>query len=348
MLETVVGQLPARKLEYSYSDTPFIDTVIFSNSNNTNTASDHGRSSFESGTQRQVISRQGQRRTDPHRERERERERGRSKEREREDLESEDEGEFISAGEEGGGEELDMGELSDSPSSVHTSSRPVTPSHPAPHPLPGAIHIPRVAGSGPGSKLTNSGSPSNNSPPSVNGPSANEGVFTLAHKAEKILGLVPGTLGHARACLENARDEVRRTAESKSPTPEPPFPGYSFSGPNPTAFASASAYSNGNGNNGNPSAPAPAPAPAPGMRDRIQTRARKAMSVAGFPGYSYNGSSFNGSSKMNGVVVGIGGKEEEERRERRRKAADGVLYWQREVARLEKEAEAAMGGGSKR
>jgi hypothetical protein len=38
---------------------------------------------------------------------------------------------------------------------------------------------------------------------------------------------------------------------------------------------------------------------------------------------------------MPNVVVGIGGKEEAEMRERRRRAVDGVLYWQKEVARLE-------------
>jgi hypothetical protein len=35
------------------------------------------------------------------------------------------------------------------------------------------------------------------------------------------------------------------------------------------------------------------------------------------------------------VVIGIGGREELILRERRRRAVDGVLYWQKEVARLE-------------
>ncbi|OCF31133.1 hypothetical protein I316_07265 [Kwoniella heveanensis BCC8398] len=340
MLETVVGQLLARRLEYSYSDTPFIDTVIISNSN-TNPGSAACRSSHESSHQRRhVFGRQGQRSTD----------RDRNKERfnSREDLE----GEHNSAEEQ---EDLDsdMAELSDSRSSVHTSSRPVTPSNPIPH--PGAIHILR-GGSSHTSKPSNSGSLSNNSPPgNGSGPAgAGEGVFTLAHKAEKILGLVPGTLGHARACLENARDEVRRTADSKSPTPEPLLPGYSFSGSNPTTSANAKTNNNGHAHghaNSNSTGSATAPAPAPGMRDRIQTRARKAMSVAGFPGYSshsHSSSHDSGSSKMNGVVLGIGGREEEERRERRRKAADGVIYWQREVARLEEEAEAAMAAHGRR
>jgi hypothetical protein len=50
-------------------------------------------------------------------------------------------------------------------------------------------------------------------------------------------------------------------------------------------------------------------------------RARKAMSVS--------------LGSMPNVVIGIGGKEELLSRERRRRAVDGVLYWQREVERLE-------------
>jgi hypothetical protein len=51
------------------------------------------------------------------------------------------------------------------------------------------------------------------------------------------------------------------------------------------------------------------------------SRARKAMSVS--------------LSHMPNVVVGLGGREEMILRERRRRAVDGVLYWQKEVARLE-------------
>ena len=40
-------------------------------------------------------------------------------------------------------------------------------------------------------------------------------------------------------------------------------------------------------------------------------------------------------SHMPNVVVGLGGKDEVILRERRRRAVDGVLYWQKEVARLE-------------
>ena len=50
-------------------------------------------------------------------------------------------------------------------------------------------------------------------------------------------------------------------------------------------------------------------------------RARKAMSVS--------------LANMPNVVIGIGGREELVLRERRRRAVDGVLYWQKEVARLE-------------
>jgi len=51
------------------------------------------------------------------------------------------------------------------------------------------------------------------------------------------------------------------------------------------------------------------------------SRARKAMSVS--------------LGNMPNVVIGIGGREELVLRERRRRAVDGVLYWQKEVARLE-------------
>lgn len=75
-------------------------------------------------------------------------------------------------------------------SSVKTSSRPVTPSHPPPSP----VYI------------------------SIKGSPESE-ISKLANKAEKILGLTPGTLAHAQACLENARDEVRRITLSPSPEP---------------------------------------------------------------------------------------------------------------------------------
>jgi hypothetical protein len=57
------------------------------------------------------------------------------------------------------------------------------------------------------------------------------------------------------------------------------------------------------------------------------SRAAKAMSVS--------------LGSMPNVVIGIGGREELESRERRRRAVDGVLYWQREVERLEAVEKAA-------
>lgn len=59
------------------------------------------------------------------------------------------------------------------------------------------------------------------------------------------------------------------------------------------------------------------------------TRARKAMSIV-IPGAAHDG-----HGRVPNVVVGHGGEEEQVAREKRRKAVDGVLYWQREVARLE-------------
>ncbi|WVQ62256.1 uncharacterized protein L199_000395 [Kwoniella botswanensis] len=171
----------------------------------------------------------------------------------REELESEDE--FTSVDEE-------MDELSDSRSS-HTSSRPVTPSQRHPISIPTSSRMNRKARS--------------TSPPGhYHSP---DGIFTLAHKAERILGLVPGTLGHAKACLENAKDEIKRLAELDKSSPVQAYLPYHLT------------------------------------KD-----------------YGSNG-------KVPNVVLGLGvnNKEEEERREKRRKAADGVIYWQREIERLERE-----------
>jgi hypothetical protein len=66
------------------------------------------------------------------------------------------------------------------------------------------------------------------------------------------------------------------------------------------------------------------------------SRAKKAMSVS--------------LAHMPNVVIGIGGREELVLRERRRRAVDGVLYWQKEVARLERlevKPTTAMGTGKK-
>lgn len=131
---------------------------------------------------------------------------------------------------------------------------------------------------------------------------ANE-PLALAHKAERILGLVPGTLAHAHACLENARDEVRRTALATTAGPSYLHPDGSVSN-NPSGSAA-------------------------GLGDR----AARALSMV-LP---------RKHPKLEGVVLGAGGEEEEERREKRRRAVDGVLHWQKEVARLEaEEREAAM------
>lgn len=148
--------------------------------------------------------------------------------------------------------------LPDSPSSKFSSSRPTTPSLD----IPTSLAQPQAQRDGP---------------------------LALAAKAERILGLIPGTLVHARAALENARDEVRRTGDTTAP-----FAAY-------VAPPSSQDHTSG-------------------LKAKVN-RARKAMSVS--------------LSAMPNVVVGIGGKEEAEIRERRRRAVDGVLFWQKEVARLE-------------
>ncbi|WRT64087.1 uncharacterized protein IL334_001016 [Kwoniella shivajii] len=240
MFESTVGSLSLRKLEYSPS-APFTNTVIFQS----NTQANRPASELEDRLYR--VNTKGHS--------------------EREDLESEEE--YLSAT---GEIDDEMGELSDSRSSIRTSSRPVTPSHPST-----SVNIPTALRS-----------------------TSPEGIYTLSHKAERLLGLVNGSLEHARACLENARDEIRRTADTKSPTPEP---------------YSAPSYQQPQG----------------GRKDKMTIRAKKAMSYTGFPGYKFNG-------KVPNVVLGINGsKEEEDIRDRRRKAADGVIYWQREVERLDRE-----------
>jgi hypothetical protein len=75
------------------------------------------------------------------------------------------------------------------------------------------------------------------------------------------------------------------------------------------------------------------------MRGKM-SRAKKAMSIALPSGTGIGigpGLGSTGSGVLGGVVVGTGGKDEAERREKRRNAADGVLYWQKEVARLMQE-----------
>ncbi|WVR05840.1 hypothetical protein IAU60_002866 [Kwoniella sp. DSM 27419] len=190
--------------------------------------------------------------------------------------------------------EDEMAELSDSRSSAPTSSRPVTP----PHSTVIKTQTSRT------SDFTQP-QPDTTRPYSDHCPE----LFTLAHKAEKILGLIPGTLAYARACLENARDEVRRTAGSIDTTTE--------------------LHDVDSGSAG----------PAQGVKDKIQLRAKRAMSIVGFSALTQPaqpmGSLGSATAKTSAVVLGTGGREEEMRRERRRKAVDGVLYWQREVMRLE-------------
>lgn len=72
------------------------------------------------------------------------------------------------------------------------------------------------------------------------------------------------------------------------------------------------------------------PCGAGGAKGRFD-RARKVMSIA-------MAGSGQKADKVPSVVLGAGGRDEEDRRERRRRAADGVLYWQKEVGRLEAEA----------
>jgi len=133
--------------------------------------------------------------------------------------------------------------------------------------------------------------------------------FTLAHKAERILGLQPGTLSHAIVCLENARDEVRRT---------------SLVFPPPIEIG----LNDGNGSGVLEKKEG-------GMKNRM-FRAKRVMSVALPSGVGMN-IGLGGLNRSGSVVVGTGGREEKQQREKRRRAADGVLYWQKEVARLESE-----------
>ena len=164
----------------------------------------------------------------------------------------------------------------DSPSSRTSLSRPTTPPD-------STVHV-----------STRFRSATSSSPPTDH--------FTLAVKAERVLGLTPGTLAHARACLENARDEVRRLSQERSPPP--------------VDFATyQSSFSDGGKDKG--------------LKGRFD-RAKKVMSVA-LPSHA----------RMPSVVVGTGGKEEEERREMRRRAVDGVIHWQKMVENLEKEQAAS-------
>jgi hypothetical protein len=161
--------------------------------------------------------------------------------------------------------EMDPSLDPDSPSSGPSLSRPHTPSS-----LNLSLSL------SPSTSNTIANTQSNSKP---------EQPLALADKAERILGLIPGTLVHARAALENARDEIRRTADTTAPF---------------GTYVSADSQT--------------------GLKGKM-SRARKAMSVS--------------LSHMPNVVVGLGGRDEMILRERRRRAVDGVLCWQKEVARLE-------------
>lgn len=118
-----------------------------------------------------------------------------------------------------------------------------------------------------------------------------DGPLALAAKAVRILGLVPGTLPHALAALENARDEIRRTADTNIP----------FGNYIPPSSHCTAEYGGG-------------------LMGQIE-RAKRAMKAS--------------RDAMPGVILGYGGKEEMRLAERRSKAANGVLYWQKQVARLQ-------------
>ncbi|WWC58575.1 uncharacterized protein I303_101118 [Kwoniella dejecticola CBS 10117] len=314
MYETTVGSLSLRKLDYSYPGSgssapiahsnsipsPFTDTLIFRpTAMNTTNRSYSPRQSTDdelvnnSRTAKERSSPPLSGRVSNHRN-------GK-----KEELESEDE--FLSVDEE-------MDELSDSKSS-HTSSRPVTPSHQAHAQAQAQPHV-QI----PASRFRSA------SPPGAGSKSTSpDGIFALAHKAERILGLVPGTLGYAKACLENAKDEIKRLSESQTQTPSSevylPYDHHITNG-HPT----------GPGNGAEERGP---------KKNKMQSRARKAMSFTGFP--NYHAPSVGGGGKVPNVVLGLGNKEEEERREKRRKAADGIVYWQREIDRLEREERERMG-----
>ena len=70
-----------------------------------------------------------------------------------------------------------------------------------------------------------------------------------------------------------------------------------------------------------------------GLKGRMGERARKAVSVVVVKG---------SHGRAPSVVLGGYDEEDVKIRERRRRAADGVLFWQREVGRLEDELRRSM------
>ncbi|KAL7423573.1 hypothetical protein Q5752_001153 [Cryptotrichosporon argae] len=207
------------------------------------------------------------------------------------------------------GQDDDDVELSDSQSS-HPSSRPITPSE-QPFAPPVAIATAHLAGAA----STHTSAPGAHPHPHLHPhaqlhphahshPGQADEPLALAHKAGRVLGLEPGSLAHARACLEHARDEVRRTADG-------------YVGPGGASVGS------GSGLGASPAAAAPSsfPAAAAGAASP-KTRRLSVGRVAKH-------------RKVPSVITASAGGDDAERLERRRRAADGVLYWQREVARLE-------------
>ena len=232
-------------------------------------------------------------------------------------------------------EDEDMGELSgtspphallmvDSPSSGPSNSRPTTPNQGLvigrpPTSVDKAQTLAHTrSNSGPNLVPSDSYRMSEDSTP-IRRSCDSDGPYGVAHKAERLLGLVPGTLQHARVSLDYARDEVRRLASV------PPTQYVAWKGGNGKEHdADDASVHSGSGSEKK------------GLAGTMRDRARKAMSI------SLQSNSNQGQREaVPNVVIGVGGAEEELARERRRKVADGVLYWQKQVARLEQEEQEA-------
>ncbi|WWC86188.1 uncharacterized protein L201_001061 [Kwoniella dendrophila CBS 6074] len=307
MYETTVGSLSSRRLEYSYSSqSPFTDTVIFqpntpSRGKSPKFSHEYERASFTGRRSNENGNRSGRR-------------------------------EYLGSDEE-------MDELSDSRSSNPTSSRPVTPLQ---HPFQQQQQT-----SGPFSQIfstytmnghlpqqLNTIRSRSTSPPNLEQEIEGENVvFTLAHKAERILGLVPGTLGYAKACLENAKDEIRRLSEAESEK--------DISISNNVSGQQAISQDQHLNPNQNTHTPKD-------KKTKLQQRARKAISFTGFNQYTSPSTNTitsddkqqNRIVEVPNVILGqnqLNNSEEIIKREKRRKAVDGVIYWQREIQRLEDE-----------
>lgn len=132
--------------------------------------------------------------------------------------------------------------------------------------------------------------------------------FAVPTKAIHILGLVPGTLPYAQACLENARDDARRLTDIAPHASNPPGSHFEVN----TGQASETKKVGGR-----------------------MDRARKALSIHMPSTGSIKTMIYNpNAGSVPSVIMALSGEEEEMKRERRRKVADGVLHWQKEVQRL--------------